>query len=199
MPFTKAAIPPYTRETGFATNKYAGGETTTANMYVVEPLLIAGKTMSFVSPAGKQPTDPATVGDVLEYKLTITNSSGLYSSTAYDVNITDTLPSNVVLVPGSAKALINGAAVTGFVATPATPSGTTLVWGRDNDDGSLDIPVGQQLVLTYQVTVVDASSVSSFSSRAWARILALTICCHSRLRLGTARFAWAWKRSVCVE
>ncbi len=51
--------------------------------------------------------------------------------------------------------------------TPATPSGTTLVWGRDNDDGSLDIPAGQSLVLTYQVTVVDASSVSSFTNSAY--------------------------------
>ena len=120
--------------------------------------------MSFVSPAGKPATDPATVGDVLEYKVTIPNSG---TSTAFDANIVDTLPANVALVAGSATATINGVAVTGFVANPSTPSGTTLVWGRGNGDGSLDIPAGQSLVLTYQVTVVDASSVSSFTNSAY--------------------------------
>ncbi len=77
------------------------------------------------------------MGDVLEYKVTIPNSG---TSTAFDANIVDTLPANVALVAGSATATINGVAVTGFVANPATPSGTTLVWGRGNGDGSLDIP-----------------------------------------------------------
>ena len=104
------------------------------------------------------------MGDILEYKLTIPNSG---TSTAFDVNIADTLPANVALVVGSATATINGVAVTGFVASPATPSGTKLVWGRGNGDGTLDIPAGQSLVLTYQVRVVDASSVSSFTNSAY--------------------------------
>ncbi len=165
--FNNTAYYTFNRSNGVISTQLTAPAVTTANMAVTEPLLTAAKTVSFVSPAGKQPTDPATVGDVLEYKMTITNSSGLYSSIAFDTNIADTLPANVVLVPGSAKATINGVAVTGFVATPATPSGNTVVWGRANGDGSLDIPVGGTLVLTYQVTVVDASSVSSFANSAY--------------------------------
>ncbi len=162
--FTNSASYTYNRANGVDSTKLAGGGNTTPNMTVVEPLLTAAKTVSFVSPPGKPATDPATVGDILEYKVTIPNSG---TSTAFDTNIADTLPANVALVAGSAKATINGVAVSGFVAAPSTPSGTTVVWGRQNGDGTLDIPAGQSLVLTYQVRVVDASSVSSFTNRAY--------------------------------
>ncbi|MGB9081565.1 MAG: isopeptide-forming domain-containing fimbrial protein, partial [Desulfuromonadaceae bacterium] len=162
--FNNSASYTYNRANGVDSTKLTGGAGTTANMTVTEPHLAAAKTARFVSPAGKQATDPATVGDVLEYKITIPNSG---TSTAFDANIADTLPANVALVAGSAAAAINGAAVTGFVANPSTPSGTTLVWGRGNGDGTLDIPAGQSLVLTYQVRVVDAPSVGSFTNSAY--------------------------------
>ncbi len=162
--FNNSASYTYNRANGVDSTKLAGGAGSTANMTVAEPLLTAAKSVSFVSPAGKPATDPATVGDLLEYKVTIPNSG---TSEAFDANIVDTLPANVVLVTGSATARINGVAVTGFVANPTALSGTTLVWGRGNGDGSLDIPATQSLVLTYQVTVVDASSLSSFTNRAY--------------------------------
>ena len=162
--FQNSASYTYNRANGVGSTKLTGGAGTTANMTVFEPLLSAAETVRFVSPAGKQATDPATVGDVLEYKITIPNSG---TSTAFDANIADTLPANVALVGGSATAKINGVAVTGFVADPSTPSGTTLVWGRGNGDGSLDIPAGQSLVLTYQVRVMDASSAGSFTNSAY--------------------------------
>ena len=162
--FNNSASYTYNRANGVDSTQVTGGAGTTANMTVVEPHLTAGKTVSFVSPAGKPATDPAMVGDVLEYTITIPNSG---TSTAFDTNIVDTLPANVALVAGSATATINGVAVSGFVANPSTPSGTTLVWGRGNGDGTLDIPAGQSLVLTYQVTVVDASSVNSFTNSAY--------------------------------
>ncbi len=166
--FNNTASYTYNRANGVGSTQLTGGAGTSANMAVVEPLLTdIKKDVSFISPAGKPKTDPATVGDVLEYKITITNSGGLYSSTAFDTNIADTLPANVTLVAGSATATINGVAVAGFNPNPSTPSGTTLVWGRGNGDGTLDIPAGQALVFTYQVRVVDASSVKSFTNSAY--------------------------------
>ncbi|MHB8845358.1 MAG: isopeptide-forming domain-containing fimbrial protein, partial [Nitrospirota bacterium] len=162
--FNNSASYTYDRANNVVATQAAGGAGATASMTVVEPLLTAAKTVRFVFPAGKQATDPATVGDILEYILTIPNSG---TSTAFDINIADTLPANVALVAGSATALINGAPVAGFVAAPSTPSGTSLVWGRGNGDGTLDVPAGQSLVLAYQVMVVDASSVSSFTNSAY--------------------------------
>ena len=162
--FNNSASYSYNRANGVDSTKLSGGSGTTPNMTVTEPLVSASKTARFVTPAGKPASDPATVGDVLEYLVTIVNSG---SSTAFDANIVDTLPANVAPVAGSATARINGVAVTGFVANPATPAGTTLIWGRGNGDGNLDIPAGQSLLLTYQVLVVDASAVSSFTNSAY--------------------------------
>jgi uncharacterized repeat protein (TIGR01451 family) len=125
----------------------------TAAVTVVEPVLTATKTVSNVTP-GKQPADPPSGGDLLEYVVAVLNSG---TSTAYDVNVVDTLPSELSLYTGfTPTALINGAPAAGFVATPANAPDGPLVWGRGNGDGSLDIPVGRSLVLTYRVVVEEA-------------------------------------------
>jgi uncharacterized repeat protein (TIGR01451 family)/fimbrial isopeptide formation D2 family protein len=150
LPFTNSASYTYNRMNGNNATQTAGGAGATSGMNVVEPDLSATKAVSFVTPAGKLPTDPATVGDVLEYLITIPNGG---NSTAFDTSVVDTLPANVSLVPDSATAQINGVAVTGFVMTPSTLPGGELAWGQQNGDFTLDIPVGQTLVLIYQVTV----------------------------------------------
>ncbi|MDH3873862.1 MAG: isopeptide-forming domain-containing fimbrial protein [Desulfobacteraceae bacterium] len=150
LAFANSASYTYNRMNGNNATQTAGGGSNTSNMNVVEPDLTATKAVSFVTPAGKLPTDPATVGDVLEYLITIPNGG---NSTAFDTSIVDTLPANVSLVPDSATAQINGVAVTGFVVTPTTLSGGELAWGQQNGDFTLDIPVGQTLVMSYQVTV----------------------------------------------
>jgi len=142
------------------TTAYANGETgatetladNTAPAVVVEPVLTAAKTVGNIT----SPGNPAGGGDVLEYVLTIPNSG---TSTAHDVNIVDILPAGLSL-DGSFTplALINGIPAAGFAATPAnTPTGP-LVWGRHNGDDSLDIPVGQSLVLTYRVIVMELAA-----------------------------------------
>ncbi|MEN8244135.1 MAG: isopeptide-forming domain-containing fimbrial protein [Thermodesulfobacteriota bacterium] len=148
--FANNASYTYNRMNGNNGTQMAGGTGGTPDMTIVEPDLSAVKSVSFVSPASKMPGDPATVGDVLEYQITITNNG---SSTAYDTNIVDTLPTNLSLVPGSAIAQINGVDVTGFVSIPTAFPGGSLAWGRENGDFTLDIPVGQILVMTYQVTL----------------------------------------------
>jgi uncharacterized repeat protein (TIGR01451 family)/fimbrial isopeptide formation D2 family protein len=123
---------------------------------VLEPLLVGTKTFTNVTP-GKLATDLPDGGDILEYVVTLTNTG---SSTAFDTNIVDTLPPELQLDPTfSPTATIGGAPILGFVATPAGAPAGPLIWGRDNGDETLDIPVGaaQQLVLTYRVVLEDTA------------------------------------------
>jgi len=160
LTFANSASYTYNRINGNNATQTAGGVSGTSNMNVVEPDLTATKAVSFVKPAGKMPSDPATVGDVLEYSISIYNRG---NSTAFDTSVVDTLPANVSLVSNSAIAQINGVAVTDFVVTPTILSGGELAWGQKNSDSTLDIPAGQTLVLTYQVTVeaVAGSSINN--------------------------------------
>ena len=147
---------------------YTHGETgapealteSTAAVTVVEPLLTLTKTVSNIT----SPGDPAGGGDVLAYVVTVANSG---TATAFDVNLVDTLPSGLSLYTGfTPTAAINGVPVVGFVAAPANAPGGPLVWGRDNADGSLDIPAGRSLVLTYRVLVDEAGG--TLSNSVWA-------------------------------
>ena len=157
-----------TMQNGVVVN-YTNGETgaqetltdAAAAVTVVEPVLAAAKTVSNVTP-GKQPADPPEGGDLLEYVIAILNSG---TSTAHDVNIVDTLPSVLSLYTGfTPTATINGAPAAGFVATPANAPIGPLVWGRGNSDDSLDIPVGQSLILTYRAVVQAAGGDISNSA-----------------------------------
>jgi len=159
--FNNSASYTYNRVNGIADPQQGGGAVSTPDMSVVEPVATATKTVRFVSPAGKLVSDPATVGDILEYEVTVPNSG---DATAYDVNIVDTLPAGVTLVSASATAQINGVAVPAFVVDPTTLPSGALAWGRENGDGSLDIPAGQSLVLTYQVTVVSVTGATIANS-----------------------------------
>ncbi|MGD8891385.1 MAG: hypothetical protein PVF94_00005 [Desulfobacterales bacterium] len=157
-----------TLQNGVVVN-YTNGETgaqetltdSAASVTVVEPVLAAAKTVSNVSP-GKQPADPPEGGDLLEYVIAILNSG---TSTAHDVNVVDTLPSELSLYTGfTPTALIDGTPAAGFLATPANSPNGPLVWGQGNGDGSLDIPVGQSLVLTYRAVVQEAGNDISNSA-----------------------------------
>ncbi|MCK4585890.1 MAG: isopeptide-forming domain-containing fimbrial protein, partial [Gammaproteobacteria bacterium] len=115
----------------------------------VEPTLTAIKVATPVTPV------PITGGDVIEYTVTLTNSGG---STAYDVNVVDTLPVGLSFDAGfTPTATIGGIPVVGFVTTPSGAPAGPLVWGRDNGDDSLDIPAISSLVLTYRV-LIDAAA-----------------------------------------
>jgi uncharacterized repeat protein (TIGR01451 family)/fimbrial isopeptide formation D2 family protein len=157
LSFQNSATYTYNRMNGNSTSQTPGGGGNASAMTVVEPDLTATKAVSFVTPAGKLPTDPATVGDVLAYTVTMSNSG---NSTAFDTSVVDTLPANVALVPGAATARINGIDVAGFVAEPIPLPGGGFAWGQQNGDVSLDIPAGQALVLTYQVTVVSVTGAA---------------------------------------
>ncbi|MEA3362625.1 MAG: hypothetical protein U9Q61_05080, partial [Thermodesulfobacteriota bacterium] len=124
----------------------------TAAVIVSEADLTLTKTLANVT-VGKAAGDPPFAGDILEYQLTLINT-GSANSTSFDVNIVDTLPDGLVL-DGSftPTAVLDGAPVAGFVAIPAGAPAGALTWGRDNGDGSLDLPAGQVLVITYRAIV----------------------------------------------
>ena len=124
---------------------------------VSEPDLTLLKTVANVT-TGKNVTDPPVAGDTLEYRLSLSNV-GSTNSTAYDINIVDTLPDGVALDSGfTPTATIGGSPVSGFVAGPTGGPTGTVIWGRENSDGSLDLAYGQTLTIIYRTTVLVVSS-----------------------------------------
>ncbi|RFA33208.1 hypothetical protein CAL65_17705 [Alkalilimnicola ehrlichii] len=149
-----------------ATLTYRNGETAeletltadTAPATVVEPLLAVTKEASL---DGEPIGGPVHGGDVIEYRVTIPNNG---DSTAWDVNIVDSLPPELELL-GEPSAVIDGAPVADFNPTPATNADGYKVWGRDNGDESLAIPAGATLVLSYSARVNEASG--NLSNTVW--------------------------------
>ncbi|WP_460731826.1 isopeptide-forming domain-containing fimbrial protein [Lysobacter tyrosinilyticus] len=118
----------------------------------------ATKVLSNVTP-GKAANAPLAAGDIAQYVVTLRNGG---SSTAYDLNIVDTPAAELRLSSGVAPtATIGGAPVAGFVATPAGAPNGPLVWGRGNNDGSLDLPAGATLVLRYRMQVATAPAAGT--------------------------------------
>ncbi len=136
------------------TNGESGAQETLADAApantVVEPLLVPTKTVTNAT-LGKDPDDPPAGGDILQYVIAVLNNG---TSTAYDVNIVDTIPANLSLNGSyTPTATIGGIVVAGFITDPANSPNGPLIWGRDNGDESLDIPAGQSLVITYQAVL----------------------------------------------
>lgn len=139
---------------------YLNGETgaqetlnaATAVVTVSEPNLSLTKTLANVT-VGKNAGDPPFAGDILEYQLTIINT-GSSNSTAFDINIVDTLPVGVILDNGfTPTATLDAVPVAGFVAMPSGAPVGPLTWGRANGDESLDVAFGQVLLITYRTLV----------------------------------------------
>jgi uncharacterized repeat protein (TIGR01451 family)/fimbrial isopeptide formation D2 family protein len=168
--FTNSASYTYNMVNGGGSSTQAtGGAGTSTPMNVVEPHLTATKTVSYASPSGKPITDPAAVGDILQYIVTVTNNG---NSDAFDADIVDTLAPKVSLVSGSATAQINGSPVSGFLPNPTTLTSGAMEWGNLNGDPSLDIPVNGILMLTYQVRVLsaDGSPINNTLYAAWTSL-----------------------------
>ncbi|MEJ2452379.1 MAG: isopeptide-forming domain-containing fimbrial protein, partial [Gammaproteobacteria bacterium] len=160
--FTNTATYTYNKINGggSTTEGTTADVTTTPAMIVVEPKL-GNATKVVTDIAGNPITAPVSVGDVLKYTITTTNNG---DATAYDTSVQDYLPSNMSLVANSATATINGSAVSGFNPTPSTTAAGALAWGLKNNDGSLDIPANQTLVLTYEATVLTANGTAISNS-----------------------------------
>ena len=135
-----------------ATDSDTSLDVETTSIGVTEPRLHLSKAVINVTP-GKTTDAPAEAGDILEYSLTIVNV-GSTGTTAYDINIVDSLPAGLVLSSSfTPMATSGGAAVPDFVSIPDGAPDGNLVWGRDNDDSSLNLATGTSLVLTYRTDV----------------------------------------------
>ncbi|MFO7619894.1 MAG: hypothetical protein R6W81_01330 [Bacteroidales bacterium] len=157
LSFTNTASYTHNRVNGNNASQISGGSDSTTSMTVVEPVLTATKVASNATP-GKAPNDPFTGGDLVQYVLTITNSG---NSTAYDVNIVDTLASELDFYGSfTPTAVIDGTPVVGFVANPVIILNGPLVWGQNNGDNTLDVPAGSSLVLTYQTQILESTSIT---------------------------------------
>ncbi len=77
-----------------------GANSPIVRVRIVEPSLSVSKTAS-----------PVTVdaGDTVTYSVTYTNATGSNRSTAFEVSLTDTLPSDLTLIPGSLAITPSGA------------------------------------------------------------------------------------------
>lgn len=129
-----------------------------AAVTVKEPNLTMSKAVSNITSPGVLPDG----GDVLEYTLTLNNTG---NSTAYDINIVDTLPSQLnYYATFTPTATIGGVAVAGFVTVPSGAPAGPLVWGRNNADGSLDLPAGQTLIVKYRAIVQVAAEPNTVLS-----------------------------------
>ncbi|WP_020413195.1 isopeptide-forming domain-containing fimbrial protein [Microbulbifer variabilis] len=140
----------------------------TAAVTVVEPLLTINKAVSNATNPGNLPVG----GDVLEYVITVAHDPAS-TAAAFDLNLVDSLPSELQFDSSfTPTALINGGVVTGFVATPAAAPTGPLVWGRDNGDNTLDLQLGETLVITYrtQVTGVFGSPISNSVMLDWTSL-----------------------------
>ncbi|WP_299596042.1 isopeptide-forming domain-containing fimbrial protein [uncultured Microbulbifer sp.] len=116
---------------------------------VVEPLLLLEKDVANLTNDGQ----PALGGDVLEYTVRVRHE-GASTADAFDLNLVDTLPTELQLDDSfTVTAQIDGADVAGFNPVPDGAPLGPLVWGKNNGDNSLDLPLGSELVLVYRTQV----------------------------------------------
>ncbi len=159
-PFSNSASFTYNRTNSNNLTQSPGESGIATDMTVVEPLLTVTKVGTTT------PVANAAIGggSLIEYVISMQNDG---DATAYDVNVVDTLPAELALYSGSpVTAELDGIPVFGFVANTADAPAGPLVWGRDNGDGSLDIPAGSTLVITYQAQV-QVSTVATFDNTVW--------------------------------
>jgi fimbrial isopeptide formation D2 family protein/uncharacterized repeat protein (TIGR01451 family) len=141
---------------------------------ILEPDLTVTKDIRNVSQgdtfAGLTEPQP---GEVLEYRLTITNSN-TDASVAYDVGIIDTLPEGFTYVDGS-TITVDGDGNDGTTAFPtvtfgnpsitgtgATANPQVLTWGRERVSAQIiHIAPDEAVSLTYQVLVTPAADLST--------------------------------------
>lgn len=126
---------------------------TTAQVTVEEPLLTGSKSFVNITSPGIAPD----AGDIIEYTVSITNADNATTSTAYDVNIVDILPPEMVLDTSfPITAIIIGTGnVPGFQPDPAGSPNGPLIWGRGNGDNSIFIDPNDTLELTYRVELLN--------------------------------------------
>jgi LPXTG-site transpeptidase (sortase) family protein len=130
----------------------------TKDITVIEPVITFGKTIVALP-------SPLDAGGVVQYEISYTNGTGANVSTAYDVDITDSLPAELSLNP----------LAPGDIHLAGGAAGVT-----DNSSGNnLDvviasIPPGGSVVIDYTATLQDAVApgdvVANTSNATWTSL-----------------------------
>lgn len=129
-----------------------------ATVTIAEPAVDVVQEVRNVTRSGTfATTATADAGDILEYRVTVSNPAAANRAPAYDLNFADTLPAGLTYTPGSTTATTT----TGLTGTLAQPdiNGQELTWGRNQDTPvKLDLAIGDNIfVFTYRATVDDSS------------------------------------------
>ncbi|MBL8093887.1 MAG: DUF11 domain-containing protein, partial [Anaerolineales bacterium] len=128
--------------------RVGGSQLATANapaITIVEPLLTLAKT-----------ANPTTLdnGDTVTYTVVITNATGASRSIAYDLVITDVVPSELTLNPASlsitsGSVSSSGNALTATVSSLATGGGVTLTYAARLDNLTFGVPITNTAAVAY--------------------------------------------------
>ncbi len=144
---------------------FIGGTEISDSLTVIEPQLVIAQEARNVT-KGDQNFEQITApdaGDIIEYKVTLTNGTGNVS-TAYDLNLIDNLNSGLKYVAGSLAQIYEGTTtqlVPEVVGTGETGSPQTISWGRDSlTPIYINLPMADQLTYLYQVEVMDQTTIN---------------------------------------
>ena len=137
--------------TNHATWTWTGGTlpATTPPVRVVEPELVIDKNADVTK---------APYGTAITFTLDVTHT-GAASSNAYDMVITDVLPTGLTFIPGSLS--FTGAAPTTSTYDPATFT-LTCAWD--------EFPAGQTTTITFQARFVGPSPVTNSANVYWTSL-----------------------------
>lgn len=102
-------------------------------------------------------TADADAGDVIEYRVTVSNPAGANRAPTFDLNFTDIVPTGMTYVAGSTT-VVESSGLTGSLIEPDV-NGQDLVWGRTQAAPvKLDLAIGSNnFIFTYRATVDDSS------------------------------------------
>ena len=96
-----------------ATPATIGGNSNTVNISIVEPVVSISKTLF---------TAPVDAGDPIVYDMVISNSAAANGATAFDLQMTDTLETNLTNINAVIQGTTQPAACTGGTTFTATPT-----------------------------------------------------------------------------
>jgi fimbrial isopeptide formation D2 family protein len=136
----------YANSSGGTTQPALASETVT--LYIVEPNI---QSISKIA----NPTTPGP-GETVRYSVTLTASSGTYSSDVFDVTITDNLDLGLVYAGNPTVTVGSGAGADNTIGAPViTGDGInqpqTLLWSPNNSNVDIDIAEGTSVTISYDV------------------------------------------------
>ncbi|MGE3752381.1 MAG: beta strand repeat-containing protein, partial [Verrucomicrobiales bacterium] len=132
----------YTNHDGVTTDLLSDTDDADTIITVVEPQVDVTKSIDNIS--------SPDAGGIVSYRIVLDHPGDTiadFNTGAYDITITDTLPVDVAMQPGTFTAFLNGVTdVSSWFSVMAT--GFT-----DNGFGQIDLAPGDQIVVTYDATI----------------------------------------------